>query len=66
MAVFLGGFPPKYADRDTGIQLHTETLEALRSRDPGRVASATTHHLKDLEIVADLLERGQPNGEDPG
>jgi GntR family transcriptional regulator, transcriptional repressor for pyruvate dehydrogenase complex len=60
MAVFFGGFPPKYADRDTGIQLHTETLEALLSRDPERVASATIHHLEDLEGVADLLERGQP------
>jgi GntR family transcriptional regulator, transcriptional repressor for pyruvate dehydrogenase complex len=64
MAVFLGGFPPKYADRDTGIQLHTETLEALRSRDPERVAGATTHHLKDLEIVASLLESGQPDGQE--
>jgi GntR family transcriptional regulator, transcriptional repressor for pyruvate dehydrogenase complex len=58
MTVFFGSFPPRYADRDTGIRLHTETLEALRSRDPLRVADAMAHHLEDLEEVAASLERG--------
>jgi GntR family transcriptional regulator, transcriptional repressor for pyruvate dehydrogenase complex len=56
MTVFFGGFPPKYADRDTGIVLHTETLTALRTRDPEKVRAAMVHHLEDLERVAVLLE----------
>jgi GntR family transcriptional regulator, transcriptional repressor for pyruvate dehydrogenase complex len=62
MTVFFGGFPPRYADRETGIKLHTQTLEALRSRDPGRVGHAMYVHLEDLERVAASLDESQGDG----
>ncbi len=62
MTVFFGGFPPRYADRPTGVRLHTETLEALRTRDTERLARAMAVHLEDLERVAESLDEGDAHG----
>jgi GntR family transcriptional repressor for pyruvate dehydrogenase complex len=59
MTIFFGGFPPHYADEDTGIRLHTETLEALLTGDVDKTTRAMIHHLEDLERVAEELEQAQ-------
>jgi GntR family transcriptional regulator, transcriptional repressor for pyruvate dehydrogenase complex len=58
MTVFFGSFPPRYADREAGIRMHTETFQALQTRDAEQVTKAVINHLRDLEEVAESLENG--------
>jgi GntR family transcriptional repressor for pyruvate dehydrogenase complex len=51
LAILLDGFDEKYTDYDHTVHIHTETLRALRSRDPGRIAAVMDDHLTELETT---------------
>jgi len=49
LAILLDGFDEKYTDYEHTVHIHTETLRALRSRDPVRIAAVMDDHLGELE-----------------
>ncbi|GGM04356.1 FadR/GntR family transcriptional regulator [Dactylosporangium sucinum] len=49
LAILLDGFDEQYTDYAHTVHIHEETLRALRSRDPGRIAAVMDDHLGELE-----------------
>jgi len=49
LAILLDGFDEQYTDYEHTVHIHQETLRALRSRDPGRIAAVMDDHLGELE-----------------
>jgi DNA-binding GntR family transcriptional regulator len=49
LAILLDGFDERYTNFEHTVHVHTATLEALRSRDPARIAAVMDDHLGELE-----------------